>query len=827
MARLTRYLSRLLGARFAFALFALVPSLWAAAPLLWKTPLSHDHPSHLFKAWHFWTEMLGRGRLGGWSHFWAFGFPSDELYPCGGEVWVALFRIATLGQLSWMRTYALAFAGFLLFKALAVYCFTKAYFRIPVAIACAWIAALDPGAMLQGGWQWHTTFGVWPVSLAMSMVLLAFVALERAQSFGRTRHVFWAGLWVAAALLTHPVAMVALAVSAPLFVLDSLLRQSDDGFSGATRAAFALALGVALAAFYLLPVFSRGDEIMDLGWLEYTLPDVLRRLVLLRTFDHVWPPIHALAIVGAVLMVVRRRRGAVFFVSSAAVLVFLSSDTLVRGLHLERAFPALIKIEFNRMLLLAKLFWFPLAAYGLVEAMRSLRRACLGFGKRARGLAWAAGLTLACALVVPGFWNFYRAQIEKRIQGEHETRYWADFQAFLLWSREAKLHDRDLYRIAYDFHRHNHLASLAPVFNETPVYKLGYTTSQIFNGVPMTDEPEVLEALSVKYVLSESELGNPDLVFERKFGDLWLYRFSRYRSDPFTLQGAGRAELVELAPERIRIRITGSNEHSRLKIHVARAARWRATLSGVELPISIAPVYGVEYPFLMEVPARDGELELRYVYRPANWIGLLITLLAIPTFGAVVWLERRGHLCPSWRGRPARAVRLRAWPLLAALAGLVGIVVLIKLRSRSALLPRTSVFHHLDDATVTLGEHPCVKAGDLDFTCGPHALRAEVVSGAWGVHSCMSAPDAGPLRVAARMKLGSFLAGRYDPAATDAGSLRVSVDGQSLGTVETRPPLLLQQYIQFDTRAFVNREVEVELVLTGAALHCFDFRIVP
>src|SRR6188768_4072279 len=116
---------------------ALAPALWQCT-LLRETPLSYDHAAHLFKAWHFWAEMLGRGRLRGWSHFWAFGFPSDELVPCGGELWVCLFRVVTFGQLTWMRTYALAFAALLVFKALTAFWFTRRYFSDLAALACSW-----------------------------------------------------------------------------------------------------------------------------------------------------------------------------------------------------------------------------------------------------------------------------------------------------------------------------------------------------------------------------------------------------------------------------------------------------------------------------------------------------------------------------------------------------------------------------------------------------------------------------------------------------------------------------------------------------------------
>src|SRR5690606_11882224 len=56
--------------------------VWSVAgPLLDHTPLTHDHPTHLFKAWHFYEKMLPEFRLRGFSHYWVFGHPAGELVP--------------------------------------------------------------------------------------------------------------------------------------------------------------------------------------------------------------------------------------------------------------------------------------------------------------------------------------------------------------------------------------------------------------------------------------------------------------------------------------------------------------------------------------------------------------------------------------------------------------------------------------------------------------------------------------------------------------------------------------------------------------------------
>jgi hypothetical protein len=127
---------------------------------------------------------------------------------------------------------------------------------------------------------------------------------------------------------------------------------------------------------------------------------------------------------------------------------------------------------------------------------------------------------------------------------------------------------------------------------------------------------------------------------------------------------------------------------------------------------------------------------------------------------------------------------------------------------------------------VTLGGEPCVQTAPLNFKCGAQRVRADVVSGVWGIHLCMAAPDAAELRVQSTLTLGAFLAGRYDPVKEGPGSIRVSVDGQELGNISTRPAYLRQQRFQLDTRDREGQRARVEVVLGGMANNCFDMSVV-
>jgi hypothetical protein len=803
------------GWRAAAVWLALAPAAVQALPLFWKTPLSHDHPTHLFKAWHFWTEMLGQWRLRGWSHFWGFGFPSDEFVPSGGELWVSLFRALSLGQLSWLRTYALAFAAFLLFKAFTAFVFTRRYFGLTAAVIAAWLTSLDAGAFSEGGWLWNVEWGVWPVSLAMCFLLLALVQLSAVLRTGRARHVLRAGLWSAAALLTHQIALLALAGVVPLLLLGQCSRERPLPPLRLAQTLGAALLGFALPATTLLPFLARSHYTMDLGDATQSLVQVTARLLELRTFANVPPLVHGLGLLGGWFVLRGGPRRTRFIALSAIAFLVMSSDLLTGVLHLERVLPSLIKIESARCLLVAKLFWYPLAGHACVELARRLRPL---WSRWARGRTVPAALvTLGAAATLMGSTlpHWYAAESQKQIQGEAETAFYADLQQVWAWSRELHAQHAGHFRIAYYMPHGDHLATLAPVFDQTLLYKIGVTPTQIFDGLPLNDGRDILKALSIEYVVSFKPLEAPLFELERSFGSLRLYRFADYDPDPFDVLGPGHGELLEFAPERVRIRLSEMGPWSRLRIHVGAMDRWQAEIAGTVVPISTVPAQGVEDPVLMEVPARDGELLLRYVYRWSDWLGLLVTLGALPAF----WVLTR------WGPRPWQALfselERRRRPLLwLALAGgvLLAGMLILRTRNNHRLLPPRSLFY--DGLPLTLGGHPCSKISPLGYGCGIQRVEAALVHGR-GDHLCMTSTSREPLRVQIPGKLGAFLVAQYD-ALGAPGSIRAELDGNPLGQAHTRPAYMLRQTLQFDTRARSGTEGDLQVVLEGGPLACFD-----
>ena len=807
---------------------ALVPAAVLAPRIIGEIPLSHDHATHVFKAWHFWTELVPSGRLRGWSHFWGFGSPADELVPCGGELWVGLFRLLTLGQLSWLRTYAVAFAGLMFFSAYSSYRFGRHFFGSAVGVIAAWLTLLDPGQMLEGGWEWHTEWGVWPVTLAACFFELALVRLERVLSSASGREIAAAGALVALALLTHQVTLVAFALTVPLLCVARRWGTERSRGRALLRLLGALAFGASLSAFFLVPFLTHSADTGDFGWLNQPLDEVVERLLVGETFQNFAPALHYLGLLGVALGLAGCARGGRFFALAALSCVLLASDVLVRTLHLERVLPSLVKLEVNRLLLVAKLFWFPLVGYALTECARHARRLLESRGLKPLVVRALLVACFAAPLAFPSITRPLLRNVRRPVTGAAELPDWSAFERLSSWSSEVRRGSKEHYRIAYELWRGNHLPTLMPVFDRTLLYKAGTTPTQIFKNLPRAEhDPELYAALSVKYVVTPELRAEPWLRLLRRFGGFFVYEFLRYRPDPFTLTGPGHAELVEFSPERIVLNLRETGPGSRLKLHVASYGRWSATQNEAELPIATVPVYGYSYPLLMEVEPSNGELVFEYVSRPADVLGLLLSLLALPGLLGALFLAREGS--PLGVRLPREHERWRVPVRSAALALVLASLAFVgwRTRTRRALLPPDSLFQSLEAKDLRFAGAACEKREPLVFQCGPARVEADAISPEiWGVHLCMHAPRNGKLEVRTLRPLGSFLSGSYDSITRQSsGHIRVAIEGQELASFSPAPAYLQQQFVQFDTREQRGRQARIDLELEGSALDCFDFRL--
>ncbi len=800
-------------------------TLWMVRPLFFGTPLSHDHPTHLFRAWHFWEEGLCRFRLGGFSHIWGFGFPAGEFVGPGSEIWMALVRALSLGQLPWLRTYSLGMVAMVALLVLSSYWFTARYFGRTAGFVTGILVLFDPGGWAQGGWDWYMTLGVWPVSLATSFVLLGLVAHQDVLEHGRGRDVVRCALWFGAALLTHQLPLLILPIVIPLQLIDHWIR-SRGVHAHYSKALLVVALGAAWPSFFLIPMLARSAQTLDLGVRGIPLSELARRLVSLSTFDQLWPGFVVLGLVGAWTALRRSTKGGFLMVAATGISVILSSDILNSWFHLERLSASFTKIEAQRMLLVAKLFFFPLVGLVLSEPLRALACAAdrwrIAPSYAGRRWLWLLAALPLVPVLASGLEHFKTAHLRTRVITEAELPHWKDYQQFLIWSKDLRAKSREHYRIAYEFHKDDHLSTLTPVFNGTLMHKIGYTPAQNFARLPSTSEPWLLQALSVKYVVSDKQLPRDLFEFERSFGALKVHRFKSYQPHPFTVLGAGRAEMLEFSPERLRLRLSQTASDSRIKLHVAHTDRWEATLHGQVQPITSVAVQGAADPFLMEIPVKDGELEVRYVRRLVDWVGLMVSALSWPTFFGVCWLvgeqQRRARLAHV-------LARAKWWLGSLAVAGLLVLITVLIQRHRQheGLLPPESLFRHLEPHQLQLAGLPCTPAGIMTYQCGAAKVQAGMVGGMFGSHNCMNAPPIGTLTLRLDQVQASFLTGRYDPS-TARGQIRVRVGTSEVANVPARLPTAGLQFIKFDLRPY--REPgggSLEIEMSGSVLTCFDW----
>lgn len=836
---------RLIGVLPIVVLMSLV---WSVGhPLLTQTPLTHDHPTHLFKAWHFYEKMLPELRLRGFSHYWVFGYPAGELVPIGEEIWVALFRAFTFEQLNWLKTYSLSLFGLLALIAFSAYIFASHYFGRTAGLISGAMVLLDPGGWAQAGWEWFMVFGVWPNSLGLSLILLAVVALEKlANGFSVRRFVVAVAL-LTSSLLAHQVTVVFLPIFLALMVIDRWVRR-DLRAQSVKNMFLAVFLGVGFSAFYLVPMLARSELTIDLGVAGVPMRDVGIRLMEGRYFQSMWALLVPIGFVGAFVALRRRLPGAVFLSLGTGVFTLASTDFPFSALHLETVLPFITKVESARVLLGAKILWFPLTAYGLSLPLLALWQVILPILESPRtgilrinprwALAWASGFLLIVPYLSTATDWLYQRQFKKELPPEN-VAFFQDLKQVWAKTKQLRASQDGLYRIAYDLPMHDHIATLAPVFDDTWIYKVGYTPSQAFREFPMEFDLPLFKKLMVKYVVSTRKLSRSQFLPIETFGALHLYEMSQYEGRPFELIGSGEAQLLEFSPERIRIKLSGTSTDSRLQLFVSHIDHWQAKIGQKKLPIIQATVHGAEDPFLMEAPASDGILEFKY--RPAlvDLVGRWWTIasaLALGAWCALRWRNKRNLSTPqrmtplkAWAFRLATDSKLRLslrsrLALLVVAFCITGTWTAARVASRTAFIAKDSLFLGMSQSALTVDGQPCKSDAPLSFRCGTQILKAERVSGLYGTHLCLTAPSAKTLTVNTRRRLGAAVRGRYDVKG-GSGQIRVQVDENTIGRVVTRKRDQGQQFLRFDTRPYAGQEHQLTIQMQGAPLYCFDFSI--
>lgn len=799
------------GRRLVPPLFlAFVTSAIAWPLLLGDMPRSQDHTVHLARAWIFTQELLGQGRLTGWSSYWFAGYPAGQLYPPGSDLWLTVFRALHLGLPDWSVTYAHAFLAFLVVGTLAMYWLgVRATSSRLVGFIAGLFWLVDPGAYREGGWNFTVYWGVWTQVLGQIAAAASLASLDRVLEKNSPR---WAGATAAFlgfSLLCHPMSAVTLAIMIPAYLACRWV------FGALDRERLAISVGImiwgsAIAAWWFLPFLTRGDWTIRVPELWRSMDQAAGGVIDGAVFQNHWPILGVLALVGCVRAAISRRPLMLGLAISAVVLLFLSTSTAFEQLRLEDLSASFGRIIYQRFSIPAKMSWFVLVGFGVLTIVEGLQKA--GDSHRSALTRWRAiALAGLCGLLcapftlhgVTAFVGEYSRGVGAIGLASVEPDY-GEYRRFLDWSqRQWQERDR-FYRIAYLQPRNEHFMADAPVYNSTPAYKVGWTPCTTFRLRPESDDPEVLRALSVRYVVSRSAVSGPHVVPEKRFGRIRVYRLRDERPERFTIVGSGQAEVLQFDEEHIRISVTGASADTRLKVHVANYADWQATIgSDVISQIRTAPIYGNRYPTFIQVDVpHDGVVALRFVRPPLRVVAQVVSVIALICLVLVLRTSWTQRLEPLWtRLAPAAMLATRSIPFVLALCalGLVTIAgVRLAGRPRGALGPLAYSFaEHLEEARgAVLGDE-----GELQCTRRHEKLLCGRGGRGWvGVkrvkvgiveRPCIWAPPVGegPLQITfSSVPIGSSLVGRHglsDFAATQTPEgtpvkLRVTIeDGPS------------------------------------------------
>lgn len=745
-----------------------------AAGLLWPSllgmmPQSQDHPMHLTRLWHFINNNLFHFQLSGWTDLWFAGWPSGEDYPPGADIWSATLYLSTFGLLGWEATYGLAFTAMYAVVAIGIYTLGKTYFGRLAGFSAGLFFLLDRGHYREGGWNYTVYWGVWPQVLCTGFTCFSFAALNNVIEKGRPRDFALCAALTGFAIISHPISVVYFGIGLPAYLLARALGTDEKANPMVARTLVAFAMGGALAAFWLLPYVAKSTWFARYGELWKSLPDIASGLWQGNVFTNVAPPIVWLAIMGAALAAWRRKFAGIFLVGFGGLVLFLSSSSAFRHLDLMSLSPSFGNVQYQRLSILVKVCFFLLAGFALQVAFTQLKSRPF----RWRGYFLGALLIVVVSPfvkpVITEWGKTYGAEIG-RPKTRKQVAHWQDYQKFLQWSAELKQKETGFYRIAYVRPYNDHFFGAAPVYNHTPSYKVGYTPAATFVHKPDTNDPELYRLLSVKYVVSIGAQHGSHLELLQRFGAINVYRHKAYSAQRYTLKGAGRVEVQQFDTEQIKLKLSGTDDKSRLILHVANYANWQATGAGKTIPIETVALANHEH--FIGLKAQDGEIEVRYTWPAVNmlgaglsWlvIGILLLMLAAKYRPALA-AKLDARFAPWWARAQRHGIAL----------GLVAIVLagaLLAFKSAGKPTPPKTLSASLDRARVeTLTgdrSQTCRKAGAGKHQCsnmswnyvGPvhHPIANQLRRCIWA-HPI----DGKKLRISfPKVKLGRLLTGHH------------------------------------------------------------------
>ena len=604
-------------------------------------PVGHDHPVHVVRIAQLEHTILNKGMPWTWSHRWFAGYPQNVTYPIGADLFVLGVRALSLGALSITQAYGVAFWLFYALYGYAVFYFVRRGFDSrPVALLAAVLLLTDAGNSDVGGWFWLVEAGVWTAALGFVPALIATAQTAALLEKPTGRAAASVALCIGLALLCHPIHLIYFGLALPLLCACRYACADDTSWRRALGfIAAAVVCGLLIASFWLVPYFSAGEYILEVGTPGPSLADIGNGIVAGDLFSRMFPLALGFGVVGSLLLLRTERPLTLFSGVFVFVCLLLSSSSLLQLFGSEIVEQAEKRMVFPRFFMLAKPFWYAAAAWLLVRCVTGLWKDADTTHPVARSrahpnIARVGRVLFASVVVFPILFNAARAFIRNEVlrpapwHSEREDR--GARVAFAEWAQTEFARTPGFFRIAHGVGEDGHRLSDLALYLPYPFYKASFTPTGHFKHNIDASSTEALRAVNVRYVLSGVALEREDLELVTLFPPgLNVYEFTDWNPEPFVVSdGAGDVELIEFNDEEITLRADAGAEGT-LRLNVSYFPRWHATRDGVPVPIRPVEHAEIERSGFMEVPLEPGTYRFRYQRGPADYIGSALCILGL------------------------------------------------------------------------------------------------------------------------------------------------------------------------------------------------------
>src|SRR5581483_4805963 len=606
---------------FCLALVLALVSVMLRRCLYGDPPIGHDHPVHLFRIWQFGRTLLHHPfSPWTWSHAWFAGYPENVVYPIGADLLVLGIRALSLGTLSLTYAYALAIFLFYFAYGAATYLFVQRAVQSRVAALIAVVFLLtDPGSNDIGGWFWNIDVGVWTSSLGAIPVLIALLQINALFDKIDNRRIVIAAICIGAAFLTHPLQLIFVAMAVPLLCVCRYITGAPTPWRKFLPAlALILVIGTLIGSYWLVPYLAAAPYALDVGQHGQPLEKIGAALSDAKFFNRMNALAAGLGFVGVISLLAARRTLALFmsiFVFAAIILSSTSFASLfgAGGAHwLEKHIIA------NRLLLLAKPFWYGAAGFGVIAIWRGVKS--LGKHANARdqmdirreGVLVALVTVLVAPIVLYLIAHFVKSEVKRPSVWLSDRKDRRARQDFIEWTRSSLDRQQGFFRIAHDFAPNVHDLTDLGIEVPYPFYKIDPTPTGHFKYDIHSSSNAAFRAANVRFALSSFPLpARPDLTLLKTFRNkLMLYQFRDWNPMPFEINGSGPVGLVSFENEEIVLR-AGAGANGTLRLNVSSYPKWHATRDGTPLTITTIKLLGEKDSAFMQVPLSPGTIRFR------------------------------------------------------------------------------------------------------------------------------------------------------------------------------------------------------------------------